>query len=128
MTRDKVEQIRSYLFVVFITLTIVTMIVLTGIKLHQINEETCMSRPSLFDVEEDLESVFMTTDLEVLYMDDYDYGYATYVVSANGFYYKVLYNCKFRDSVGPDFRKRWKMERYVQISQEEIHQYENKKA
>ena len=74
--------------------------------------ETCSSPPSEFWIQEDLEFIFLTTELSVLEMDDYDGDLIVKIcIYEEGAYriYRCLYQVK-RIWIGAF---EWKFERYV---------------
>ena len=86
---------------------------LINIEKYEYNE--CIDNPPTINyVEEDLEDVFITKNVEVLkFTQEQDICF--YIVKANGLYYRVVY-CIDTHYYSPN----WKYSRYIQISESEV--------
>jgi hypothetical protein len=100
-------------------LILITPVVLLGVFLYGMcvmhekkYERTALNPPSINFVEEDLETVFMTTNV-VVYDTDHEYNEFFCKVEANGFNYKVRYSvcCQYIMSFT------WKYQNHIMINE-----------
>lgn len=102
------------------TAIIIALIIITFLSIGLFNIEKnryneCVDNPPTINyVEEDLEDVFITKNVEVLsFTQEQDICF--YIVKANGLYYKVVYYIDTHNF----FSATWKYSRYIPISESE---------
>lgn len=107
--------------IIFIILSIIfifTMIGYTNDIKCRYNE--CINNPpDISYVEKYLEDKFITTNVEVIKMEQ-EKDTCYYIVKANGLYFKVVY-CICTDDYGLGV-KEWRYQRYIQISESEVNE------
>lgn len=107
----KKNAIKSIIAVVFVSILIAFMISFI-VKICKNNYNDKLNNPpSRFFVEEDLEIVFLTTQVEVVDIDE-DLGIVVYTVKANGYKYKVMYKLCSTNYIG---HYTWQYVRHTQI-------------
>lgn len=81
----------------------------------------CLNNPQdISYVEEDLKSLFITTNVEILKIEQEE-ELCYYIVKANGLYFKVAYCISNKCDEFPGI-KEWKYQRYIQISESEVNE------
>lgn len=86
----------------------------TGAIISEKNYKNAIKEPPPISfIEEDLEDVFLTKDVEFIESDDYlqDGNYVC-VVKANGLFFKIEYHL-----TSSAIRAKWKFQKYIQISE-----------
>lgn len=91
--------IKTIIGIVFAIVLIVFMIFALGKICKKTYNDKLNNPPSRFFVEEDLEIVFLTTQVEVVEIDQ-DVEIVVYTVKANGYKYKVLYKLCSTNYIG----------------------------
>ena len=103
--------IKQIIAVVFVSILIAFMISFI-VKICKKNYNAQLNNPpSRFFVEEALESVFLTTQVEVVDIDE-EGDFVIYTVKANGYKYKVLYTLCSTNYIG---HYTWRYVRHTQI-------------
>ena len=106
-----------YIYITLISLVLI----LVGIVIFSVSEskkryEYAFENPITRDeAEEELEMVFLSTDVYIL-NDEREKEYLIFIVEANGFCYRVLYELRKTDFLN----YHWKYVRYIQISEESL--------
>jgi hypothetical protein len=103
--------IKQIIAVVFVSILIAFMISIIVKICKKTYNDKLNNPPSRFFVEEDLEIVFLTTQVEVVEIDE-EGEIVVYTVKANGYKYKVLYQLCSTNYIG---HYTWRYVRHAQI-------------
>ena len=103
--------IKTIIGIVFAIVLIVFMISIIVKICKKTYNDKLNNPPSRFFVEEDLEIVFLTTQVEVVEIDE-EGEIVVYTVKANGYKYKVLYQLFSTNYIG---HYTWRYVRHTQI-------------
>ena len=108
MKKYVIKQIIAVVFVIILIAFMISIIV----KICKNNYNDKLNNPpSRFFVEENLESVFLTTQVEVVDIEE-DLEIVVYTVKANGYKYKVMYKLCSTNYIG---HYTWRYVRHTQI-------------
>lgn len=116
MNKESKKGFIEIIILALFVLAAFTTIIVLSVQFFKKQRQKCIDNPpSINYVEEDLESVFLTTFVVVEYVDPQEES-IIYIVYANGLYYKVLYIIEN----GYIFSFYWEYKKHVQISKEEL--------
>ena len=107
----KKHVIKQIIAVVFVSILIAFMISIIVKICKKTYNEKLNNPPSRFFVEEDLEIVFLSTQVEVVDIDE-DVDIVVYTVKANGYKYKVMYKLYSTNYIG---HYTWRYVKHTQI-------------